>query len=186
MPHYRKLVGEKCYLSPPAPEDAEIWAAWENDLEVTIPLGDEAYTPSSPERTREMITDAVKRGEHVFTIIDLATEQAIGRGMLFSVDLVNRGAMLGIVIGEKDVLGQRLRHRCDAAAAGVCVHPVEPEQRDARRLRVQRAGHCAATAASASGRSAGAGRPRIIGGQKHDAILMDILAEEFESRRSLP
>ena len=52
MPHYRKLVGEKCYLSPPAPEDAEIWAAWENDLEVTIPLGDEAYTPSSPERTR--------------------------------------------------------------------------------------------------------------------------------------
>ena len=27
---------------------------------------------------------------------------------------------------------------------------------------------------------------RIIGGQKHDAILMDILAEEFESRRSLP
>ena len=27
---------------------------------------------------------------------------------------------------------------------------------------------------------------RIIGERKHDAILMDILAEEFESRRSMP
>ncbi len=41
MPHYKKLVGEKCYLSPCAAEDAEKWAVWDNDPEVALPLGDE-------------------------------------------------------------------------------------------------------------------------------------------------
>ena len=52
MPHYRKLVGNKCYLSPLTPEDAERSAAWDNDLEVALPLGDEAWTPTA-EETRE-------------------------------------------------------------------------------------------------------------------------------------
>ena len=43
MPYYRKLTGEKCYLSPVQPEDAEKWAQWFNDLEITLPLGDGAH-----------------------------------------------------------------------------------------------------------------------------------------------
>ena len=44
MTHYKLLLGEKCYLSPVQAEDGDAWAAWFNDLDVTIPLGDEAYT----------------------------------------------------------------------------------------------------------------------------------------------
>ena len=32
------------------PDDAANWTAWFNDLEVALPLGDEAYTPITLER----------------------------------------------------------------------------------------------------------------------------------------
>ena len=44
MPHYRKLVGEKCYLAV-QPEGAAYWAKWENDPSRRHPLGGEAYRP---------------------------------------------------------------------------------------------------------------------------------------------
>jgi hypothetical protein len=44
VPYHQKLIGEKCYLSPCSDDDAERWAKWDNDLAVTLPLGDEAYT----------------------------------------------------------------------------------------------------------------------------------------------
>jgi RimJ/RimL family protein N-acetyltransferase len=185
VPHYRKLVGEQCYLSPCAPEDAEKWAAWENDLEVTIPLGDEAYTPSSPERAREIIADALKRGEHVFSIIDLATEQAIGRCMLFNVDLVNRGAMLGIVIGEKAYWGRG--YGMDAMRL-LQQYAFNLLNLNSVMLGVFAFNERAIAMYHRVGfREIGRRRQaRIIGEQKHDAILMDILAEEFESRRIIP
>ena len=90
MPTYKKLAGEKCYLSPCRLEDAERWAEWFNDLEVTIPLGDEAYTPTSLEGEQESIRGILKNNSHVFSIVDLETDQAIGRCMFFNVDAVNR------------------------------------------------------------------------------------------------
>ena len=55
MAYYKKIVGQKCYLSPCSSEDAEKWTEWFNDLEVTLPLGDEAYTPFSLEKCQEDI-----------------------------------------------------------------------------------------------------------------------------------
>ena len=34
MAHFKKLVGEQCYLSPIDPDDAPRFAAWVNDPEV--------------------------------------------------------------------------------------------------------------------------------------------------------
>ncbi len=101
MAYYKKLVGELCYLSPCQPQDADKWTAWFNDLEVSLPLGDEAYMAIGLERMQEDVRSIVEHGEHIFSIVDLATDQLIGRGMLFALDRVNGGAMLGIVIGEK-------------------------------------------------------------------------------------
>jgi RimJ/RimL family protein N-acetyltransferase len=183
--HYKKLVGEKCYLSPCAPEDAEKWAAWENDLEVALPLGDEAYTPSSPERARERITDALQREEHIFSIIDLATEETIGRGMLFGIDLVNRRAMLGIVIGEKAYWGQG--YGTDATRL-LLEYGFSLLNLNSVMLGVFAFNERAIALYRRVGfREIGRRRQaRIIGGRKHDAILMDILAEEFESRKIIP
>jgi len=86
MTYYKKLVGEKCYLSPPSLEDAEKWTEWDNDLEVTIPMGEEAYTPFSLDKTKETISDLIKKKSHVFSIIELETDKLIGRCMLFGMD----------------------------------------------------------------------------------------------------
>ena len=86
MPTYRMLTGEKCYLSPCRPEDAERWAEWFNDLEVTIPLGDEAYTPTSLKAEQDAIQDVLRNNRHVFSIVDLETDEVIGRCLFFNVD----------------------------------------------------------------------------------------------------
>jgi len=96
MTTYKMLAGAKCYLSPCRLEDAEHWAEWFNDLEVTIPLGDEAYTPTSLEGEQEAIRGILKNNSHIFSIVDLETDQTIGRCLLFNIDAVNRTAMLGI------------------------------------------------------------------------------------------
>ncbi|MHA1435232.1 MAG: GNAT family N-acetyltransferase, partial [Candidatus Heimdallarchaeota archaeon] len=62
MRFYKKIIGEKCYLSPISEEDAEKWAEWFTDLEVTIPLGDEALTPTSVSKERKTITDLIQSG----------------------------------------------------------------------------------------------------------------------------
>lgn len=106
MPYYRKLVGKKCYLSPCRPGDADRWAEWFNDLAVTIPLGDEAYLSSTLESEQETVASIIKNKEHVFSVVDLASDKLIGRCLLVGIDQVNRTAMFGIVIGEKAYWGK--------------------------------------------------------------------------------
>ena len=66
-----------------------------------IPLGDEAYTPTSLERMHEQIEGALRNQSHVFSIVALDSEQTIGRCMLTNLDAINRSAMLGIMIGPE-------------------------------------------------------------------------------------
>jgi RimJ/RimL family protein N-acetyltransferase len=180
MTYYKKVVGQKCYLSPCSLEHAEKWTEWHNDLEVAIPLGDEAYTPYSLDKTKEIISEIIKKQEHAFSIIELETDTLIGRCVLFNIDTVDRRAMFGILIGEK---------ACWDKGYG----------RDATRLMLdygfnllnlnsillgvfsynQRAVTCYKKVGFKEiGRRRQA---RIVAGKKFDVILMDILAEEFES-----
>jgi RimJ/RimL family protein N-acetyltransferase len=180
MPHYKKLVGSKCYLSPCAPEDAEAWAKWDNDLEVALPLGDEAYTPFPLQKSEEVIVDVIRSQYHVFGIVDLGTEELIGRCMLFDIDWVNRRAMLGIVIGEKAYWGrgygqEAVRLLLDYGFNLLNLNSVMLGTFAFN----QRAIHCYERVGFKEiGRRRQA---RIIGGHKYDVVLMDILAEEFGS-----
>jgi len=177
LTHYRKLVGALCYLSPPDPADAEAWAAWDNDLEVTLPLGDEAYGMAAPERERERIVENLRDQRPTFSILDLATDRLIGRCMLFDVDHVNRRAMLGIVIGEKDYwnrgYGQdALRLLLDYGFNLLNLNSVM--------LGTFEFNHRALQAYRRVGfKEIGRQREaRIIAGIAYDVVLMDILAEE--------
>jgi RimJ/RimL family protein N-acetyltransferase len=180
MPHYKKLVGEKCYLSPCSPEDAAKWAEWDNDLEVTIPLGDEAYIPYAFEKSQQIVDEVIRNQDHVFSIVDLGTDGLIGRCMLFSIDHVNRHAMLGIVIGEKDCWGQgygqdAIRLLLDYAFNLLNLNSVMLGTFSFNERAI-------ACYRKVGFREIGRRRQaRIIGSKRYDAILMDILAEEYES-----
>ncbi len=99
--YFKKLVGKSCYLSPISKDSAESWARWDNDLEVGIPLGSEPYTPTTIETSQEAIESCIREKIHGFDILELDSDLLIGRCFLGSVDLINRSARLGIVIGEK-------------------------------------------------------------------------------------
>ena len=180
MTHYKKLVGEKCYLSPPSLEDAEKWAEWDNDLEVTIPLGPEAYTPYPLERVREGVRKLMEKERHIFSIIDLKTEKLIGRCLLFDVDQINRKATFGIDIGDKAYWDQgygqdATRLILDYGFNLLNLHSVMLGTFSFN----QRAIQCYEKVGfKLIGRRREA---RIIAGEAYDLILMDILDREFES-----
>ena len=180
MSYYRKLVGKKCYLSPCSLEDAEKWTTWNNDLEVTIPLGDEAYTPYGLAKVQDILSHVIQHQDHIFDILKLETDTLIGRCMLFDIDLVNRGAMMGIVIGEKACWGQGYGQETTRLLLDYGFHLL-----NLNNIMVgvfaynRRAIHCYKKVGFQEiGRRRQA---RIVGGKKYDLILMDMLAEEFES-----
>jgi RimJ/RimL family protein N-acetyltransferase len=180
MPHYKKLVGEKCYLSPCAPEDAEAWARWHNDLQVSLPLGDEAYTPFPLPKSEEAVASIIRDQDHVFSIVDLEMDEVIGRCMLFDIDWVNRMAMLGIVIGEQAYWGRGYGQEATRLLLDYGFNLLNLNSVMLGTFAFnQRAIHCYEQVGfKVIGRRRQA---RIIAGVKHDVLLMDILADEFES-----
>ena len=180
MTYYKKLVGAKCYLSPCRLEDAEKWTEWFNDLEVTIPLGDEAYTPSTLDGEKESIANIVKGNHHVFSIVELQTDMPIGRCMLFNIDQVNRAAMLGIVIGEKNYWGKGYGQDAIKLLLDYGFNLLNLNNIMLGTFSFnERAINCYRKVGFKEiGRRRQA---RIVGGKKYDTVLMDILAQEFES-----
>jgi len=188
MARIRRLVGEKCYLSPPCVEDAEVWTAWLCDPDVAIPLGDEAYGVYSVEKMREEIGGIISGQEPVFTIVDLVTDEPVGRGLLFGVNAVDRTAQLGLFIGKKELWDQgygteAVRLLLDYGFSLLNLHAVMLGTFAFNR-RAQRCYEKIGFRVIGRRRQA-----RLLGGERHDAILMDILASEFESpyvQRHLP
>ena len=180
MRFHKKLIGEKCYLSPVTEEDAEKWADWFNDLEVTIPLGDEAYTPTSASKERKIAIEILQSGAHVFSIVDLKSDELIGRCMLFQIDNINQHAKLGIVIGEKsywskgygqEAVGLLLDYGFNLLNLHNIMLGVFDYNKAAikcyKKVGFQEIGYRREV--------------RIIGGKKYNMIFMDILADEFKS-----
>lgn len=185
MTHYKKLVGPRCYLSPLSHEDAAAHTLWENDLEVAIPLGDEAYTPTSLEKMHEQIDGALRNQAHVFSIVDLESDRTIGRCMLTNLDAINRSAMLGIMIGDKSFqnrgFGQEaIRLLLDYAFNLLNLNSIMLGTFAYN----QRAIACYTKVGF---REIGRRRQaRIIAGKAYDGVLMDILAEEFSGSIIVP
>jgi RimJ/RimL family protein N-acetyltransferase len=172
------LTGKKCSLARCAIEDAEQWMKWDNDLKITIPLGDEAYTPIGLEKEQEQIRNHLQTQSHTFAIIDNPTDRLIGRCMLFNFDWVNRQAMVGIVIGEADYWGQGYGQE---AIRLLLEYGFQLLNLNNIMLGVFEFNHRAIECYRKVGfKEIGRRREaRIIGSKKYDAILMDILASEF-------
>ncbi len=180
MQYSKKIIGTKCYLSPISEHNAEKWAIWFNDFEITIPLGDEAYTPTNLSREKKTINDLVDRNAHVFSIVDLKSDELIGRCMLFSIDNINRHAMLGLVIGEKSYWNKGYGQE---ATKLILDYGFNLLNLNNIMLGVFSYNKAAINCYKKVGfKEIGSRRQaRIIGSKKYDIIFMDILAEEFTS-----
>lgn len=100
MKYYKKLIGERIYLSPRSLEDAEKYVEWLNDFKTTDYLG----------RSNQIVTiegekkylESTMEEEAVFGIIDIKEDKLIGTLGLHKIDHFKRTATLGIFIGDKE------------------------------------------------------------------------------------
>ncbi len=105
MKYFKKLVGKKVYLSPMSLDDAEIYAKWLNDFEVTDGLGSSSRI-TTVEMEKDWLDSVLKKGEYNFAIIDLETDILLGSCGFNRLDSVRRTGTVGIFIGEKDNRGK--------------------------------------------------------------------------------
>ena len=101
--YFEKIPGERIYLSPMNVDDAEIYTKWMNDRAVAQWIGQYARVISLPGE-RKWLEEAVN--SYTFAIIARNStkdgDRLIGNLGLTLESPVNRGAVLGIVIGEAE------------------------------------------------------------------------------------
>ena len=103
--YFKKLVGEGIYLSPWAGDDeeAELFARWVNDFQVTdgVLISHQQHSIISEQDFLRTAAGKPDGDKHNFTIIDAKTDQPIGNCSITHIDLVHRTGELGIMIGEE-------------------------------------------------------------------------------------
>ena len=97
--YFKKMAGKKCYLSPINTNDAEKFAAWVNDLELTANL--DMYHSVINTETEKSFLERLSK-EHNYSIVNNATDELIGTCGFVEIDHLNQTASIGIFIGNKD------------------------------------------------------------------------------------
>ena len=97
--YFKKLIGEKCYLSPLDINDVEQYVTWLNDSEVTCNLT-LATAVISLENEKDILARLTK--DHNYGIIDKETNKLIGNVGFVAINNMHRKAEIGIFIGNKE------------------------------------------------------------------------------------
>ena len=183
MRFFRKIVGERLYLSPFDAEDTEIcskWAKWMNDRAVSDTFdGHRNLTSlSSAKKTVQELTG------YRFFIVLLEGDELIGQISLHNIDHLHRNAFLGIMIGEVEHHGkgygaEAVRLILDYGFNTLNLHNVMlsvHEDNDAGIACYKKAGF----------QEAGRRREWFYkNGKYYDVLYMDILENEFKGNESL-
>lgn len=104
MRYFKKLVGDRIYLSPRNPEDYEKFVEWLNDFETTDYTGRSGQLMSIPGEKEYLNND--NNPEAIFSIVTLDGDKMIGSVGLEQINNIDRSATLGIFIGDKEYRGQ--------------------------------------------------------------------------------
>lgn len=103
MKYFKKMIGEKCYLSPMHEDDVPLYTRWLNDMEVTWNL-----KPASRNISllfeREFLPSMIKN--HNYAIVENEHDTLIGNCGLINHDQLNKHAEVGIFIGNKEYWGK--------------------------------------------------------------------------------
>lgn len=99
MKYFKKLIGERVYLSPMNIEDAETYVKWLSSFDVTDGLGTSCKVVSL-EGERDFIRQT--SGQYQFAIVRSDDDKLIGNCGIQQVDPVRRSAEIGLFIGEEE------------------------------------------------------------------------------------
>ena len=114
MKYFKKLVGDRIYLSPKGVSDEEVekFTEWMNDFEVTDYTGRSGQLMTLTGE-REWLENSAKNMENrTFNIVELENDKLIGTVGLEHFNWIERSAVLGIFIGDKDYLKDLYKMYC--------------------------------------------------------------------------
>jgi RimJ/RimL family protein N-acetyltransferase len=177
MKYYKKIVGDKCYLSPVNIQDADKYTEWLNDLEISSTL-QITHQILNEEIEKEILTKLSK--ENLFAIVDVKTDELIGGCGFVSVDQLNRNAEFGVFVGNKDYWGKGYGTE---ATNLTLVFGFNVLNLNNIMLKVYSYNDRAVKCYEKCGfKEIGRRRKsRIISGKEYDEMYMDILASEFKN-----
>ncbi len=104
MKYFKKLVGERIYLSPLSAEDYEQYVEWLNDFKVSDGIGASANVATISSE-KEWLESSSKSSNYPFAIVSLNENKLLGNCGLSNVNFIRRTATLGIFIGNEKERG---------------------------------------------------------------------------------
>ena len=176
MKYFKKLVGDRIYLSPRSIEDAEKFTEWMNDFYVTDYTGRSGTIMSLEGEKKYLIENA--NPEATFSIITLDEDKIIGTVGLERINHIHRTATLGVFIGDRNYLSkgygtEAIRLLLDYGFNYMNLHSVKLEVMSFNKRALKCYKKCGFKET---------GRIRdnkFINGNYYDTITMDILRNEF-------
>ncbi len=104
MKCFKKLIGDRIFLAPKGTTEEEIekFTEWMNDFQVTDYIGRTSQIVTY-DGEKQYLENAAKNDNTInFNIVETATDKLIGTVGLGHFNWIERSAVLGIFIGEKD------------------------------------------------------------------------------------
>lgn len=107
MKYFKKIVGDRIYLSPKNVSDEEVekFTEWMNDFQITDYTGRSGQITSLINE-RQWLENSAKNNENInFNIVELNNNKLIGTIDLTHLSWTERSACMGIFIGDKEYRG---------------------------------------------------------------------------------
>ena len=104
MKYFKKLVGERIYLSPKGSSEEEIekFTEWMNDFQVTDYTGRTSKITTYANEKEYLESTEKNTEKRTFNIVNLEDDKLVGTVGLEHINWVERSSVLGIFIGDKD------------------------------------------------------------------------------------
>lgn len=177
--YLKKLIGDNIYLSPISLDDVEKYTEMVNDIKVSVGLGYLSYTNIIDFESEKEFLISVKK-EKMFAVRLLENDNLLGNVGFNSVDLLNRTATMGIMLGNSNY--QRKGYGIEAVKLILDYGFSFLNLRNIS-LSVFEYNEAAYNLYKKAGfKEAGRLRKAVeIMGKTYDVIIMDMLKEEFQS-----
>jgi len=178
MKYFRKLVGDKCYLSPVSLDDVERYTEWVNDMEIGQFM---LFTSSVLDMDREKhMLQQLMDNDVIFGIIEKDTNKVIGNCGLHQISKVHRHATFGIFIGEKTFWNQGIGSEAatlilDFAFNILNLNSISMDVFSYNKRAIR---SCEKVGFKYAGKRRSF---MFMAGEYHDVLIYDILASEFTS-----